>query len=379
MPHSDRRGHRRGQKRTRADVIYVQDSDEEQLEEASWSDVTLRSRLIAALDPHLPLNPSAWTKINRWWAKGAPRLLLQALVLYMLLVPLEPDQWDVVEYFAGLAQLTQGFQFYGYRGYAYERENRQDVNNFTGAAGFVTAIGLAFQMDTRAAIASLACVCSSWIWASRSATGRSVAYPLGRDDRAGVSTGNWQVARAVMIMGFLLVRGLDWLLEQPMSSCLKTHPLFQWLLRKWAGKIFAFTFNMHLFGVPTEKQTTVYTTCEWIAELMQHAYSRRAPDGHHCLVTKVWNPLKGVSGGWDVTGIPHALKNSQTYPCGYGRGVASLFRQHGACSSLDEIHNVAVEPIVTLAEVLAWREHDDLWDGAGMSPVLQLLQDALRV
>ncbi len=111
MPHSDRRGHRRGQKRTRADVIYVQDSDEEQLEEASWSDVTLRSRLIAALDPHLPLNPSAWTKINRWWAKGAPRLLLQALVLYMLLVPFESDQWDVVEYFAGLAQLTQGFQF----------------------------------------------------------------------------------------------------------------------------------------------------------------------------------------------------------------------------------------------------------------------------
>ena len=60
-------------------------------------------------------------------------------------------------------------------------------------------------------------------------------------------------------------------------------------------------------------------------------------------------------------------------------GGGLLFRQHGACSSLEEIHNVAVEPIVTLAEVLAWREHDDLWDGAGMSPVLQLLQDALRV
>ena len=253
--------------------IYVGSSDEEY---DDLPDATLRSRLISNLAPVLPMNPEVWARINRWWQRGAPRILLQILVMFMLLHYVEPRQWDLVEYFAGKAMLSDGFRFARKRVYSYELKDNPLLNDFLGPQGFLTAVCICFALAD-ISMGSFAPVCASWVWVGRSRSGRSHAYPLGEDVHW-VRAGNCQVARCVLLVAWLQVRNILWVLEQPLNTWLHLHPLFQWLIRMFEGKIFKFSLQMQKLGAQSVKPTVLWCNFEWIDQLMEYTYLRKGPD-----------------------------------------------------------------------------------------------------
>ena len=296
------------------EVECVESSDEE-----AAQTVELRASLSEMLMPVLPINPFQWRRINRWWQRGAPKPLLCILTMYMMIFPLEPDSYDMIEYFAGCATLSRGFEFRSFKAWAYELKLDHILNDFLGLEGYLLAICLAFRLNT-ISLASFAPVCSSWVWISRSKTGRTVAYPLGFQDRYLVNAANIQVARCVMLIELLMVRAIHWVLEQPMSSWLFRHPLFQRMLRRHEGKVFQFSFNMGILGAPTGKPTTLFTNFKFVEKVLEYAYARKAPDAMQATFVRLWDEDRAK---YAVTGNPQALKRTQAYPCGYGRAMVS--------------------------------------------------------
>lgn len=89
-------------------------------------------------------------------------------------------------------------------------------------------------------------------------TGRSRNNPLGRADSIACQKGNILACRALVLMILCAAKGIFWCLEQPSSSCMEWHPLFQQLLRLVSVR--KFQFRMSKFGAPTPKRTILYSS-----------------------------------------------------------------------------------------------------------------------
>ena len=89
-------------------------------------------------------------------------------------------------------------------------------------------------------------------------TGRSRKNPLGRADSIACQKGNILACRALALMILCAAKGIFWCLEQPSSSCMEWHPLFQQLLRLVSVR--KFQFRMSKFGAPTPKRTILYSS-----------------------------------------------------------------------------------------------------------------------
>lgn len=93
---------------------------------------------------------------------------------------------------------------------------------------------------------------------SMGSTHRSRARPLGRNDSKAVADGNLLCSRAVVLMLLCACKGIFWALEQPSSSTMEWHPLFQRLIKLvTVRRIF---FRMSQFGGPTPKRTVLYSS-----------------------------------------------------------------------------------------------------------------------
>lgn len=93
---------------------------------------------------------------------------------------------------------------------------------------------------------------------SMGSTHRSRAKPLGRSDSRAVLDGNLLCSRAVLLMVLCSALGIMWCLEQPLTSTMEYHPLFQRLLR--LVHVRRLSFRMSLFGAPTPKPTILYSS-----------------------------------------------------------------------------------------------------------------------
>ena len=93
---------------------------------------------------------------------------------------------------------------------------------------------------------------------SMGSTMRSKTNPLGRNDSEAVSNGNVLASRAIILMLLASAKGVFWCLEQPSSSCMEYHPIFQALLRLLTVR--RVTFRMSQFGSPTPKRTILYSS-----------------------------------------------------------------------------------------------------------------------
>ncbi len=247
-------------------------------EESSSSDKCsdeIRDVLVRCIQPVLPLNPMAWRRITRWWWGGVPKILLQIFVLYMLVNPVMLDSLDMLEFFAGTAWLEAGFAVQEYRTFKFELKIEHVLMDFCGPEGFVLACSLCLRLQS-VAFVSFAPVCSSWVWVSRSKTGRCQAFPLGSTEYIKVRKANIMVGRCILLIAYLTIKGVTWLLEQPMNSWIHLHPLFQWLLRTFG--IFAYNMNMQQLGSTSVKPTTIYSNVAWVDGLSSHFYSRLPPD-----------------------------------------------------------------------------------------------------
>ena len=88
---------------------------------------------------------------------------------------------------------------------------------------------------------------------------RSKTNPLGRRDSVAVQVGNLLCARALVLILIIAAKGCFWVLEQPGTSVMELHPLFQALLRLLPGVVKK-TINMSSFGAPTKKRTLLYAS-----------------------------------------------------------------------------------------------------------------------
>lgn len=92
---------------------------------------------------------------------------------------------------------------------------------------------------------------------SRGSTHRSRQNPLGRRDSAAVRLGNLLCCRALVLVVLAAAKGCFWVLEQPGSSTMEYHPLFQRLMRMIHVR--RLSISMSDFGAPTKKHTYLYT------------------------------------------------------------------------------------------------------------------------
>lgn len=92
---------------------------------------------------------------------------------------------------------------------------------------------------------------------SRGSTFRSRENPLGRKDSQACRLGNLLCARALVLVVLAAAKGCFWILEQPQSSCMQWHPLFQKLMAMIPVR--RISIAMSKFGGPTPKRTYLYT------------------------------------------------------------------------------------------------------------------------
>ena len=66
-------------------------------------------------------------------------------------------------------------------------------------------------------------MCSSWVTLNRATSGRRAHNPLGYN-KPYVRDANVMVSRMSMLIMFGLCLGVEWVLEQPLSSIMVCHP-----------------------------------------------------------------------------------------------------------------------------------------------------------
>lgn len=93
---------------------------------------------------------------------------------------------------------------------------------------------------------------------SRGSTHRSRERPLGRPDSESVRMGNLLCARALVLVLLCASKQVFWVLEQPMSSVMEWHPLFQRLLKLLTVR--KMLIKMSNYGGPTEKKIYLYSS-----------------------------------------------------------------------------------------------------------------------
>ena len=110
------------------------------------------------------------------------------------------------------------------------------------------------NMSSNSHASRVLCLCPR----SRGSTLRSRTRPLGRSDSQAVRDGNVLAARAFILCLICAAKFIWWMLEQPGSSCMELHPLFQHMLKMLT--IHKLGINMSDFGAPTTKRTLLYSS-----------------------------------------------------------------------------------------------------------------------
>ena len=96
-----------------------------------------------------------------------------------------------------------------------------------------------------------------WQLRSRGSTLRSATRPLGRKDSQAVRDGNILTARALILVILAACKACFWVLEQPGSSIMHLHPLFQYCIRRIGVE--RLMIAMGNYGAPTPKRTILFT------------------------------------------------------------------------------------------------------------------------
>lgn len=95
---------------------------------------------------------------------------------------------------------------------------------------------------------------------SRGSTWRSQTSPLGRGDSEVVQQANEMVGRVLILLMICAAKGCWWVLEQPQSSIMERHPLFQRFLRLQHVSVRKLHTCMGWFGAGSKKPTYLYSS-----------------------------------------------------------------------------------------------------------------------
>ena len=100
--------------------------------------------------------------------------------------------------------------------------------------------------------------CPSLPLRSRGSTGRTKTNPMGDASCRSTRLGNLLCARTLILLWVLAAKGCSWVLEQPSSSLMEFHVLFQRFLR--SIRVRRLSIQMADYGSPTLKPTYLYSS-----------------------------------------------------------------------------------------------------------------------
>ena len=159
---------------------------------------------------------------------GAPAVLFAVLIYLSRLGPPQRDL-DLVELFSGAGALASAFSEHSMNSEQFD-VCHDPLHDIRRVSGFLKAVQLVLRLKVGALLWA-GTPCSTWVWISRSSTGRSRGNPLGRTDQHSVSDANVTVSRVALLVLLAVARGACWAIEQPASSLMPEHPRMQMLVR----------------------------------------------------------------------------------------------------------------------------------------------------
>ena len=168
---------------------------------------------------------------------GAPRILDQ-LVAWVYLAGLVAESIDGAEFFAGDMSNTIKLRERGYTCFPYDINIGGVAHDINSDTGFALALAIVCRVRLRG-IVWFGIVCSTWVFMSRSVTGRDVHCPLGRPT-AGVEAANKMTSRVMLLHWLAHAKQCFTVIELPSSSLMCLHPRFQELIGHHERKLIAF-------------------------------------------------------------------------------------------------------------------------------------------
>ena len=245
---------------------------------------------------------------------------LHGLVVAILSVGLVGPPIGGVEFFSGVQSITKGLMTNGIDTIPYDLNINQQMD-FNSDVGFAFAVWLVLRLQPGGVLFA-APPCSSWVWVSRSSSGRSYDCPLGNQLRKKVRDANILVSRLVLLMALALGRGCTIAWEQPGGTLMHFHPKMRMFMQKF--KIYEIWTWMGMYGAPTAKATRLWCSHRWIRGMYQKLDKSKIP---------VYNGQEMVVEFHDVLGLKRAtgrkgLKSSQSYPLAFGEAFANKYSKN---------------------------------------------------
>lgn len=216
-------------------------------------------------------------------------------------------------------------------------------------------------------------VCSTWVWISRSSTGRSGTNVNGNATPS-VLSGNRMASRVMLLWWLCAARNIWCILEQPASSILHLQHRFQELIKK--RTVWRTRQCLGLFGAESPKPVVLYSNKMYIGQLGRHVVTHKLPVSRGVTTVVVKDGSKKITGA-------AGLKDTQTYPKPLGVAVANVYLDNVQQTGNDK----PVKPMATPDDPNAWDwlwerpdlnsdGHDgDPWLDALLQPVFDLLMN----
>ena len=183
---------------------------------------------------------------------------------------------------------------------------------------------LAVQLVRRCMVGAvlwLGVPCATWIWLSRSSTGRRKHCPLGNSPSA--EKANVLVSRVCTLLYYAAERGVRFIVENPASSMVALHPVFAQLCQLLGVDLIG--LDLGAYGADSLKRLRLWGTCQFLPLMHKRcsALQRKHLKGRKQLVTSETDALGSVrvTGGKDLT-------DSQAYPEAFGVCFAKAFGEH---------------------------------------------------
>ena len=200
---------------------------------------------------------------------------------------------------------------------AFDKDYDDEGMDLLTDMGFVTAFVWALRLQ-RFGLTPWGTLCSSWVWVSRSTTKRTGDNVLGDESVPCVQQGNIMVSRMCLIWHIVKMRECVYILEQPQSSLMFSHPRVHDQIRHtntWMG----------CFGAGTAKPTKLGSN---VFSVVARLHRRLSPavratlnsEGVTSAEADIYGRSRRVSGG-------PKLKSTQAYTPQFAHAMVQSWRK----------------------------------------------------
>ena len=262
-----------------------------------------------------------------------------------------------IDGFAGVGRIFNAFCAAGLPSVQYDKDHDPVLQNILGEPGFLTLIQWCRRLKAFNSFGCFGILCSSWIFMCRNSTGRR-PYNVSGERSDGTTTrsvrdGNTMVSRMVLILMFLMVRGVIWCVEQPQSSLLFDY--FRMVQLRNQLKLYKCAVWLGAYGGESAKLINVLSNHQMVYSLYRKLNRQTFVATASAVVVPA--PCGGVSGGPDLTA-------SQTYPTAFAEALLSAYLKADPAELRDGF-------LISADRVAP--QLDDFWEDARLNEVCEYL------